>query len=66
MKNLINNDISRCNDYACPTNAYCARFKQLHIDKENSNGIVSVTNFMGCEKKGLCDNFLNSDIIKNE
>ena len=64
MKDLIHNDISRCNDYKCPTGAFCARFRQLRIDqKKNSRSIFSVTNFKGCEKTGLCDYFLNADIL---
>lgn len=66
LKNLITNDISRCNDYKCPTAAFCARFKQLSIDLKNGNKAISVTNFKGCEKKGLCDYFLNADVIAEE
>jgi hypothetical protein len=61
MHNLINNDISRCNDYKCPTRAYCARFRQLHIDIKAGNTTFQVTDFQGRRKNGLCDNFINVD-----
>lgn len=66
LKNLITNDISRCNDYKCPTAAFCARFKQLSIDLKTRNKAISVTNFKECEKNGLCDYFLNADVIAEE
>jgi hypothetical protein len=66
MKDLIHNDISRCNDYKCPIGAFCARFRQLRFDKENGNTQMSVTDFKGREKKGLCDYFLNADILASQ
>ena len=66
IKNLITNDISRCNDYKCQTAAFCARFKQLSIDLKTGNKAISVTNFKGFEKNGLCDYFLNADVIAEE
>jgi hypothetical protein len=62
-KDLINRDISRCNDSKCPTSAFCERYLQRIIDyKKNETG-VSVTYFKGREKNGLCDYFLNVDVI---
>lgn len=66
MKDLIHNDISRCNDYKCQTGAFCARFRQLRFDKENGNTQMSVTDFKGREKKGLCDYFLNADVLASQ
>ena len=66
MENLISNDISRCNDYKCPTRAFCARFRQLRFDKENGNTQISVTDFKGREKNGLCDYFLNADVLDSQ
>ena len=66
MNNLIHNDISRCNDYKCPIGAFCARLRQLHIDKENGNTQMSVTDFKGREKNGLCDYFLNADVLASK
>ena len=60
MEDLIHNDISRCNDYKCPTNFCCARFRQLRFDRENGNHF-SVTDFEGREKTGLCEHFINVD-----
>lgn len=62
MKDLIHNDISRCNDYKCPTNFCCARFKQLSIDRKNGN-IVWTSDFEGRKKTGLCENFINADAV---
>jgi hypothetical protein len=59
---LIHNDISRCNDYKCPTGAFCARYRQLRFDRENGNTKMSVTDFKGREKNGLCDYFINADV----
>ena len=61
MKDLIPNDISRCNDYKCPTNFCCARFKQLSIDRKNGN-TVWTSDFEGRKKTGLCEHFLNVDV----
>lgn len=63
MNDLINNDTSRCNDYKCPTGAFCARFRQLRFDKEKGNTHMSVTNFHGRDKIGLCEYFINADIV---
>ena len=58
MKDLIPNDISRCNDYKCPTNFCCARFKQLSIDSKKGN-TVWISDFEGRKKTGLCEHFLS-------
>ena len=63
MEYLIHNDISRCNDYKCPTNFCCARFRQLRFDREKGNNDFSVTDFEGRKKTGLCDNFINADAV---
>lgn len=57
MKELISNDISRCNDYKCPTNAFCARFIKLRFDKENNNTQMSVTDFEGRKKMDCATTF---------
>lgn len=62
LKDIINNDVSRCNDYKCPTNAFCARFRQLRYDKQNGIKPITVINFKGVEKTGLCEYFINADI----
>lgn len=62
MENLIPNDISRCNDYKCPTKFCCARFKQLYIDRKNGN-TVWTSDFEGRKKTGLCEYFLNVDVV---
>lgn len=62
MENLISNDISRCNDYKCPTNFCCARFKQLSIDRKNGN-TVWTSDFEGRKKERLCEHFLNVDVV---
>lgn len=60
MNDLINKDISRCNNYKCPTKAFCARFRQIQIDRESEKyPLVSVTHFDGDKKIGLCDYFIN-------
>jgi len=61
-KDLISSFISRCNDYKCPTNAFCARFRQLRIDREKGDNIFSITDFKGRLKNGLCDYFINADV----
>jgi len=62
-KDLIANDISRCNDYRCPTRGFCARFRQLRFDNETGIKHMSVTDFKGREKNGLCDHFINVEEI---
>jgi len=65
MKDLITNDISRCNNYKCPTGAFCARFKQLQIDRQSPElKPVSVTHFNGNEKENLCEYFINADAVE--
>ncbi len=32
MTNLINNDVSRCNNHRCPKRNDCARYRQLELD----------------------------------
>lgn len=57
---FIHDDISRCNNYKCPTNFCCARFRQIQVDiKKADRAMVSTTKFNGHEKDGLCDYFLN-------
>ena len=63
MEDLIHNVISRCNDYKCPTNFCCARFRQLRFDREKGNNQFSVTDFEGRKKTGLCENFINADAV---
>lgn len=58
MKDLLHNDITRCNNYKCSIGGFCARFRQLRIDQSKEDkSVLSVTNFKGCEKNGLCDYF---------
>lgn len=66
MRDLIKNDVSRCNDYKCPTGAFCARFRQLRFDNEKEIKTMPVNDFKGREKNGLCDYFLNDDILAAE
>ena len=61
-KDLIYRDISRCNDYKCPTRGFCARFRQMAIDRQKGETIISVNDFNGREKVGLCDYFINADV----
>ena len=63
VNDLIHRDISRCKDYECPTNFCCERFLQLRIDYKKGEKLVSVTDFKGREKVGLCDHFLNVDVV---
>jgi hypothetical protein len=63
IKDLINRDISRCNDDRCPTAAFCERYLQMGIDYKKGETLVSVTDFKGREKVGLCDRFLNVDVV---
>nr|WP_320022072.1 hypothetical protein [uncultured Draconibacterium sp.] len=60
IKDFIENDISRCNNYSCPINAYCARFRQIQVDrqKEDRSGF-STTTYDGDKIKGMCKHFLN-------
>ena len=62
IKDLIYRDISRCNDDRCPTAPFCERYLQMAIDYKKSENNVSVTDFKGREKVGLCDYFLNVDV----
>ena len=66
IKDLIHRDISRCNDNRCPTAPVCERYLQIGIDYKKGVTLVSVTNFKGCEKVGLCDHFLNVDVVEYE
>lgn len=66
MRDLILNDVSRCNDYKCPTGAFCARFRQLRFDREKGIKTTPVTDYKGREKKGLCDCFLNADVLASQ
>lgn len=61
-EDLIPNDISRCNDYQCPTRVYCRRFLQRGIDYKKGETRIPVTDYRGREKRGLCDHFLNVDV----
>ena len=63
IKDLIHRDISRCNDDRCLTAPYCERHLQMSIDYKKGEKNVSVTDFKGREKVGLCDYFLNVDAI---
>jgi 23S rRNA U2552 (ribose-2'-O)-methylase RlmE/FtsJ len=58
IKDLIHLDISRCNDDRCPTAPFCERYLQMAIDYKKGEKLVSVTDFKGREKVGLCDHFL--------
>lgn len=62
IEDLIHRDISRCNDDKCPTASFCKRYLQLGIDYKKGEKLVSVTDFKGSEKAGLCNHFLNIDI----
>ena len=57
IKDLIHRDISRCNDDRCPTAPFCERYLQMAIDYKKGEKNVSVTDFKGREKVGLCDYF---------
>ncbi len=59
-KDLISRDISRCNDNQCHTRGFCSRFMQMEIDRKKGETIVSVNDFNGREKVGLCDYFINA------
>ena len=63
IKDLIHRDISRCNDDRCPTAPFCERYLQMAIDYKNGETLVSVTDFKVREKVGLCDHFLNVDVV---
>lgn len=63
IKDLIHRDISRCNDDRCPTAPFCERYLQMAIDYKKGEKLVSVTDFKGREKVGLCDHFLNVDVV---
>jgi len=63
IKDLIHRDISRCNDDRCPTAPFCERYLQMGIDYKKGETLVSVTDFKGREKVGLCDYFLNVDVV---
>lgn len=63
IKDLIHRDISRCNDDRCPTAPFCKRYMQMAIDYKKGEEYVWVTDFKGCEKVGLCDYFLNVDVV---
>lgn len=54
-KNLISNDISRCNNAECLINVFCARFMQISIDKKQ-NKYASVSNLN--EENGFCKYFI--------
>lgn len=60
MKNLINNDISRCVNKTCPLRSTCKRALQNDLDRHNgSDGLyVSVAEF---EYDGGCENYLKKD-----
>jgi len=62
IKDFIHRDISRCNDDRCPTAAFCKRYLQMEIDYKKGETLVSVTDFKGREKVGLCNHFLNVDV----
>ena len=63
IKDLIYRDISRCNDDRCPTAPFCERYLQMAIDYKKGEEYVWVTDFKGREKVGLCDYFLNVDVV---
>ena len=54
MKNLIHDDITRCNDFTCPKNGTCSRFLQRLIDKETRTPYISKTDFKGGKNDGDC------------
>lgn len=62
IKDLIHRDISRCNDDRCQINVFCERYLQMNIDHKKGEKLVTVTDFKGREKVGLCDYFLNVDV----
>ena len=62
IKDLIHRDVSRCNNDKCPTAPFCERYLQIAIDYKKGEKRVSVTDFKGSEKVGLCDYFLNVDV----
>jgi hypothetical protein len=66
MRDLILNDVLRCNDYKCPTAAFCARSRQLSIDYKKGVKNMPETDFKGFKERGLCDYFLNADILATE
>lgn len=63
IKDLIHRDISRCNDDRCPIAPFCERNLQMAIDYKKGEKNVPVTDFKGREKVGLCDHFLNVDVV---
>lgn len=63
IKDLIHRDISRCNDDRCPTAPFCERYLQMAIDYKKGEKLVSVTDFKGREKVGLCDHFINVGVV---
>jgi hypothetical protein len=60
---LISRDMSRCNDYRCPTAPFCERRIQMSIDYAKGDTTAPVTDFKGRERSGLCDYFLNIDVV---
>lgn len=52
-------DFTRCNDFNCPINAFCLRFKQRLIDSQTGRK-RNVFDFQGCKKNGLWDYFINA------
>ncbi|PKP01817.1 MAG: hypothetical protein CVU11_14065 [Bacteroidetes bacterium HGW-Bacteroidetes-6] len=61
-KDLIDKSTPRCSDDRCPINMFCERYLQNRIDWQKGEKSVSINDFMGREKIGLCDHFLNVDI----
>lgn len=63
--NIINNDISRCNNHRCRLRMNCKRYLQLGIDFENykdenySFRTTPVSRFEA-NKSGKCDNYLET------
>ena len=66
MRDLILDDVSRCTDIKCPIGAFCARSRQLNIDYKKGVKNRPKTDFKGYNKRGLCDYFLNADVIAAE
>jgi hypothetical protein len=66
MIDLILNDVSRCTDYKCPAGVFCARSRQLNIEYKKGVKNTPMTDFQGYQKRGLCDYFLNTDVIAAE
>jgi hypothetical protein len=61
IKDYIARDVSRCNDYKCLIAHFCARCRQLAVDRAKGETRAAVTNFDHGTKVGMCEWFLNVD-----